>query len=253
MKLLIDIGNTSSKLAVTDGDRFVHTERLAEPWPDALHRLHTAYNIERIAVSCVGRAGGALRHALDATPAAFAPHVWLDYATPCAISGVPQGYGADRLAADIGAYTGQHALLVIDAGTCITYDLIVDGRLAGGVISPGVQLRLNAMHDYTAALPLVRADFRAAAAEAGNEGFDAPAEEDSPASACPLLATNTHGCMLSAALHGARFEAEGYIRALLATYPHLCVVTTGGTPLHISQDLPHVYDPLLVLRGLNTL
>lgn len=231
MKLLIDIGNTSSKLAVTEGERFLHSERLTETWADALHRLHTTFDINRIVVSCVGRAGEELRSLLDEAPSDATPYTWLAWDTPCNIKGVPEGYGADRLAADIGAYTGQHALLVIDAGTCITYDLIVDGRLAGGVISPGVQLRLNAMHDYTAALPHI------SALEA----------EDT----IPLLGNDTRSCMLSAAIRGASFEAEGYIRSLLAEHPDLCVITTGGNPLDISNELPHSYDPLLVLRGLN--
>lgn len=230
MKLLIDIGNTSSKMAVTQGNEVLHIERLAEPWGTALKRLHHDYDIDATVVSCVGKEGLALREAL-ATRGDSA--LWLAYDTPCAISGIPEGYGADRLAADIGAYTGQHALLVIDAGTCITYDLIINGRLVGGVISPGVQLRLNAMHDYTAALPKI------SALEA----------EETP----PLMGDDTHSCMLSAALNGTRFEAEGYIRSLLVEHPDLCVVTTGGNPLDISNELPHTYDPLLVLRGLNKL
>lgn len=229
-KLLIDIGNTSAKLAVAQGDDVLHMERLAEPWATALERLHRDYVIDATVVSCVGREGPALREALAARGEAA---LWLAFDTPCAIVGVPEGYGADRLAADIGAYTGQHALLVIDAGTCITYDLIVDGRLTGGVISPGVQLRLNAMHDYTALLPHI----------------EAPRGDADVA----LMAGDTEGCMLSAALHGVDFEAEGYVRALLREYPDLCVVTTGGNRLNISNDLPHTYDPLLVLRGLNKL
>lgn len=236
MKLLIDIGNTSSKMAVTQGDDVLYMERLAEPWATALERLHRDYAIDATLVSCVGREGPALREALAARGDSA---LWLAHDTPCAIGGVPAGYGADRLAADIGAYTGQHALLVIDAGTCITYDLIIDGRLAGGVISPGVQLRLNAMHDYTALLPQIEAP-RASAATAGQP-------------AVALMADDTAGCMLSAALHGVDFEAEGYVRALRQEYPDLCVVTTGGNRLNIANDLPHTYDPLLVLRGLNKL
>lgn len=147
---------------------------------------------------------------------------------------MPRGYGADRLAADIGAYDGQHALLVIDAGTCITYDLIIDGRLTGGVISPGIQLRLNAMHDYTAALPQI--DHR-------TFGHAVP----------PLMANDTAGCMLSAAVNGVRFEVEGYIRALLAEYPDLDIVLTGGDHLQLADDIRYSYQPTLVLDGLNKL
>lgn len=229
MKLLIDIGNTSSKIAVAQGEELVHTEHLTEPWADALCRLHRDYApIEGIVVSCVGRNGTALQAALDT----LGYHaLWLRHDTPCCIKDVPVGYGADRLAADIGAYHGQHALLVIDAGTCITYDLIIDGRLAGGVISPGIRLRLGAMHDYTAALPAI--DYRQ---------YDPDR--------VPLTANTTEGCMLSAALHGTNFEIEGYISTLRQDYPDLDVVLTGGDHFTLSSGIIHTYDPLLVFRGL---
>lgn len=243
MILLIDIGNTSSKLAVAQGHEILHTERLAEPWAAALRRLTEDYGTaEKIVVSCVGKEGAALQEALEGLQMTA---TWLSCDTPCAIGGVPKGYGADRLAADLGAYSGQHALLVVDAGTCITYDFIVDGRLAGGVISPGVQLRLNAMHDYTAALPRV---------EAAPLPYSAAAEDGAPAaskaSALPLMANTTEGCMLSAALHGVRFEMEGYIRSLRREYPDLEVVLTGGNRFMLAEDIRYSYDPLLVIKGL---
>lgn len=229
MKLLIDIGNTSTKIAIAQGLEILHIERLAEPWAAALERLHHDYAIDAIVVSCVGKEGPALREALTARGETA---LWITHSTPCAICGVPEGYGADRLAADIGAYTGQHALLVVDAGTCITYDLIIDGILAGGVISPGVQLRLNAMHDYTAALPAIDAQC---------------------AELPPLMGSDTHGCMLSAALHGVQFEVEGYIEALRREHPDLMVAMTGGNQFCLSNSIEYQYDPLLVLRGLSKL
>lgn len=229
MKLLIDIGNTSTKIAIAQGSEILHTERLAEPWAAALERLHHDYDIDATVVSCVGSEGPALREALAARSSTV---LWLTHDTPCAISGVPEGYGADRLAADIGAYTGQHALLVIDAGTCITYDLIIDGCLSGGVISPGVQLRLNAMHDYTAALPAINA-----------QAAERPA----------LMASDTAGCMLSAALHGVQFEIEGYVEALRREHPDLVVIMTGGNHFCLSDNIEYQYDQFLVLRGLTKL
>lgn len=220
MILLIDIGNTSAKLAIADpvtGD-ILHFERLAEPWRDALDRLYRDFALTEARVSCVGRDVPEL-HTLPAVR-------WLTWDTPCAIRDIPAGYGADRLAADLGAYTGQHALLVIDAGTCITYDLILDGAIAGGVISPGVQLRLNAMHQHTAALPLV-------------EAADAPLM---PCTIVPVLR--------SGAVNGARFEIEGFIRAVRGEHPDADVVLTGGNRFDLTADLPHRYDPYLVLRGL---
>lgn len=229
MRLLIDIGNTSAKIAVAPASgEILHLERLVGTWDAALLRLTTDYSIDDCVVSCVGRLGDGLQAALDRLSV---PNVWISTATPCAITGVPEGYGADRIAADIGAYDGQHALLVIDAGTCITYDLLLDGRIAGGVITPGAQLRLHAMHDHTKALPLIHLE------EAG----------DGPV---PLTAMTTTGCMLSAAINGTRFEIEGYIRTLRQTYPDLAVVLTGGNHFDINPDIPHTYDPQLVLKGL---
>lgn len=228
MNLLIDIGNTSAKYAVTQGEEMLLSERLSGPWLQTLQRLLTQYTIDRIVVSCVGQKAE-LVETLDRLGLSA---MWIGHATPSAITGVPEGYGADRLAADVGAYRGQHALLVIDAGTCITYDLIVDGRLAGGVISPGVQLRLNAMHDYTALLPAIDA-----------RGCD-------KADSSVLMANDTQGCMLSAALHGPQYEMEGYIRALRRDYPDLEVVLTGGNAFLPDVDGPCTYDPLLVLKGL---
>ena len=58
-----------------------------------------------------------------------------------------------------GKVTGAEATgdwLVVDAGTCLTMDLVSGGRHLGGTISPGAQLRLNAMHDHAKALPSIQ-------------------------------------------------------------------------------------------------
>lgn len=234
MKLLIDIGNTSAKLAVADTD-IVHFERLQESWADAFVRLTGKYDITSVRVSTVAAEDKALHEALATLGI---PVLWLTYEVPCPVKpvpNVPQGLGADRWAADIGAIAQDpdHTLLIIDAGTCITYDVITrDGHILGGAISPGVQLRLNAMHEHTALLPLV-----SATSEAALMGHDTPTS------------------MLSAAVNGARFEMEGYIRTLLRDYPDLHVFITGGNTFHFSDTItcPITHDPYLVFRGLMAL
>ena len=234
MKLLIDIGNTSAKLAVMDTD-IVYFERRYESWEETFSRLMTAYPIMSVCLSSVAGKDAALDAALDTLPI---PVLWLTPSVPCPvkpITGVPPTYGADRWAADIGAIAQDpdHTLLIIDAGTCITYDLFsAEGVLLGGAISPGVQLRLNAMHEHTALLPLVEAE-----PEAGILGHDTP----------------TH--MLSAAVNGARFEIEGYIRTFWQEHPDLHVFITGGNTFQFSADItcPITYDPYLVFHGLAAL
>ena len=244
MKLLIDIGNTSAKLAVMDTD-IVHFERCKEmarnrpahglAWKNIFTRLMTTFPIMDVRLSTVAGEDTELKEALDALDV---PVMWLTPSVPCPVKdvvGVPATYGADRWAADIGAIAQDpdHTLLIIDAGTCITYDLFsADGRLLGGVISPGVQLRLNAMHEHTALLPQIEAE-----KDAVLMGHD----------------TRTH--MLSAAVNGARFEIEGYIRTLLREYPDLHVFITGGNTFAFSEDVmcPITHDPYLVFKGLASL
>jgi type III pantothenate kinase len=234
MKLLIDIGNTSAKLAVMDTD-IVHFERRCEPWKETFVRLLAAFPIDGVRLSTVAGEDVELKEALAHLDI---PVIWLTSSVPCPVKPVmevPPTYGADRWAADIGAIAqdSDHTLLIIDAGTCITYDLFsADGRLLGGAISPGVQLRLNAMHEHTALLPQIKAE-----KEAVLLGYD----------------TRTH--MLSAAVNGARFEMEGYIRQFMKEYPDLHVFITGGNTFEFAEDIscPITHDPYLVFKGLASL
>lgn len=234
MKLLIDIGNTSAKLAVMD-DGILHYERRHESWSDTFSRLMSQYPISDVRLSTVAGEDAELNEALAQLNV---PVRWLSAAVPCPvkpIANVPLGLGADRWAADIGAIVQDpdHTLLVIDAGTCLTYDVIArEGAYLGGAISPGVQLRLNAMHEHTALLPQIEAE-----QEAVLLGYD----------------TRTH--MLSAAVNGTRFEIEGYIRQLMGMYPDLHVFITGGNTFQFSEDItcPITHDPYLVFKGLGSL
>lgn len=235
IKLLIDIGNTSAKLAVSNDGKFVHFERLSESWEDAFSRLYRLYAFDYIVLSSVAGPDSGLNHALEDISV---PHKRIEWDTPCPfkdISGIPEGYGSDRLAADFGAFAQdpESTILVIDAGTCITYDLFSSqGEIIGGVISPGVQLRLKAMHDYTALLPLFEAEIDA-----------------------PLHGMTTKDCLMAGAVHGAEFEIIGYIRILQMQYPDLHVFLTGGNAFALPPDITCkvTRDPYLVLRGLDAL
>lgn len=234
MKLLIDIGNTSAKLAVMGAD-IVHFERRHESWKETFDRLMAMFPITDVRLSTVAEEDLELKSSLSALEI---PVIWLTPSVPCPvkpITNVSATYGADRWAADIGAIAQDpdHTLLIIDAGTCITYDFFsADGRLLGGAISPGVQLRLNAMHEHTALLPQIEAE-----PEAMLLGYD----------------TRTH--MLSAAVNGARFEIEGYIRRFAREYADLHVFITGGNTFHFADDIecPITFDPYLVMKGLAAL
>ena len=232
MKLLIDIGNTSAKIALARGEEIILAERVSEPWQSLLERLQQTYRLERCVISNVAAEDRSLFAALSGLGI---PALVLTDTTECALRSIPKGYGADRIAADLGAmakYRGR-PILVVDAGTCITYDLIDSGgNVVGGAISPGVSLRLRAMHEHTAALPLLEADPTA-----------------------PLLGYDTRTHMMSSAIHGTQFELEGYVRSFVRRYPDLAVCTTGGNDIEPTEPLPVAieHDPLLLFRGLNTL
>ncbi len=235
MKLLIDIGNTSAKLAISDNGKFVHYERLSESWLEAFLRLIRNFYIDEVVISSVAGADESLDRALKIMNFPVKRIAWN---TPCPfkeIKGIPEGYGADRIAADFGAFAqdATSPIMVIDAGTCITYDIFAaDGEVIGGVISPGVQLRLQAMHDHTALLPLIKAEPYA-----------------------PLHAMNTKGCLLAGAIYGARFEVIGYIREISQLYPDIHVFLTGGNYFPIPEDIKCkvTHDPFLVLKGLDSI
>ena len=246
MTLLIDIGNTCAKLAIgvaasaEHKAEIIYTERkpAKESWTSALNRLRAAYGFEDCFISCVGKDAPALLEALEKQPFKA---TWLTSATPCCIKNIPEGYGADRLAADLGAFLFEDPdeLLVVDAGTCITYDLILNHEIVSGVISPGAQLRLRAMNDYTALLPLIEL-----------HQVDADYLQQ-----LPLMNNTTETCMLASVVHGVRFEIEGFIRGLLSDHPNLRVFLTGGNHFEIAADLKDrcTYNSDLVLLGLLSL
>ena len=91
--------------------------------------------------------------------------IMLDASTPMPVDisaySTRNTLGADRIAALVGArgLTAGHETLVVDFGTAITYDLLsADGKFEGGVISPGILMRLKAMHAFTSRLPVVDPD-----------------------------------------------------------------------------------------------
>ncbi|HQT24867.1 type III pantothenate kinase [Daejeonella sp.] len=150
----------------------------------------------------------------------------------------PETLGLDRFAAVIGAKSlfPDTNCLVIDAGTCITYDAVDNaGVYEGGSISPGLKMRLKAMHKFTGRLPEVElsdyTDWR---------GYDTPS------------------AMLSGVLNGCTEELRGMIEIYRSRYPGLQVILCGGDAIFFDTRLKNSIfahtlktEPDLVLIGLN--
>lgn len=144
--------------------------------------------------------------------------------------------GSDRLAAAVGAfglYPNQD-VLTIDAGTCIKYNFVnTQNHYLGGAISPGLPMRLKAMHEYTHALPLIEVD----------KNYD------------KLTGQSSAESLLSGALIGAACEVDSMIDRYRVVYPNLVVVLTGGDADYLSKQVKNRFfaHPKLLLQGLNTI
>ena len=148
----------------------------------------------------------------------------------------PETLGADRLAGVLGAKwllqrgSGLGACMVIDAGTCITYDwLSDDGEYLGGSISPGLHMRYLALHQQTGKLPLV-----------SHEVFESH------------IGKTTNESILCGVQQGVWGESHRQIAHFLEKYPEGTVFLTGGDALFLAeQQKTRIFvEPLLVHYGL---
>ena len=245
-QLAIDIGNTSVKAGVfLNGQLTGPVTRFTDQEWDVADRLVTNLGVKNIIYSTVANVpptkwmdkwnqAGLLTLALS--PELPLPFTSL-YETPATL-------GQDRIAAVAGSLALSTssapaaapaeqlpARLIVDAGTCITLDLI-DGKSTyhGGNISPGIRMRLQAMHAFTARLPFVEQG------DLFNE-----------------VGRSTEQALLHGGQLGAVYEVEGLFLRLRKTYPDLELILTGGDAELLAGllSVPHVIYPNLVLRGLN--
>ncbi|MBY0427449.1 MAG: type III pantothenate kinase [Cytophagales bacterium] len=148
----------------------------------------------------------------------------------------PQTLGPDRLAAVCGAWDKmpKRDILIIDSGTCITFDFINKaGEYLGGMISPGLNLRYKSLNEHTNRLPLFsKTDM-----------------------AIDLIGENTEQSIRSGVQNGLLFEINGTIQAFKSKYPDLHVFICGGDAGIFESKINHPIfaDPNLVLSGLHAI
>lgn len=179
--------------------------------------------------------------------------IFVDDTTPLPILNcyaTPTTLGPDRLAAAVGGWFEgdcKHPVLIIDAGTAITYDFVTeDGWFIGGNISAGLHLRLNSLHKHTARLPLVSPSEQTSQYLSNIEYFN---RTENPLS---VIGNNTTHALVKGALLGIRYEMEGYIREFLLKYPNIIIILTGGTQIVFEKTLKNrtFARPYLVIEGL---
>ncbi len=154
--LTIDIGNTLTKYVVFQNGEVLDSKSVECLEPAHIHDILKHHNLDGYIISSVANTPDFIHEILRDVR-----HVKFDHQTPLPIVNTyetPETLGLDRLALAVAAVklAPETDVLVISAGTCITYDFITSkGEYLGGAISPGLRMRARALNEYTGRLPLV--------------------------------------------------------------------------------------------------
>ncbi|TDO05049.1 type III pantothenate kinase [Sunxiuqinia elliptica] len=234
MNLVIDIGNSRIKLALfnerdlmfnvpLDELNVAHLQLLLDEHADLKHAI----------LSSVREYPKELKQFLQKS---FKYFIELDASTPVPLINryeTPDTLGKDRLAAAVGAteiFPGKN-VLVIDAGTAITYELVTaNNEYLGGNISPGLNTRFKALSHFTGKLPLVES----------SDDF-------------PMLGSNTPTAIQAGVQMGLLFEVQQYIEYFNTIYENLEIIITGGDAKFFDKKLKNsiFVNFNLTLIGLN--
>lgn len=233
MNLIIEQGNSFTKVAVIEDWNIVASFVYRVFNKEILASLLRSYPLDKGIFSTVTAVDeNILTYLKDNLPVFvfFDNHVKLpitiQYKTPATL-------GKDRIAAVVGAhhYHPDKNILIIDAGTCITYELIeAPGQYIGGNISPGMSTRFKALNHYTSKLPYVE-------------------EKEN----VPSIGQSTEEAIRAGVVNGIVFEMDGYIEQMKQKYSDIFVFLTGGHSFYFESRLKNSIfaDINLVMTGLN--
>jgi type III pantothenate kinase len=229
--LFFDFGNTRRKVAVFKKSNLEEVTVLKDDSPETIQSLIDTYKPQKSILSSVIDHNPAMEELLAAkTKFHKLSHLTrVAFTTPV---GKPETIGADRLALAAAAvhYYPTKNNMVIGLGTCVTYNFINKyHEFVGGAISPGMEMRLKAVHQFTAKLPLVKAD-----------------------SNVPLIGYDTNTNILSGIVLGMAKEIDGFIDAYKERFRNFNVLLTGGDIVHLACHLKNKIfaDPDLIFKGL---
>ena len=234
MNLIIDVGNSLMKLAVfSDGKLQTKVTSEKNNFLNILQDIINEYTgLKQCIVSSVGSfSEEELRVLKQNVPVLVLSHQLKlpfnnEYATPTTL-------GVDRIAL-VSAAARQYPnenVLVIDAGSCITYDFLTsENKYLGGAIAPGIEMRYKAMHHFTANLPLLKAE--------------APEK---------LIGDSTNYSMHIGVFQGVISELEGFIDRYIENFSHLTVILTGGDAHFLRDSIKNdiFANSNFLLEGLN--
>ncbi|MDO8951650.1 MAG: type III pantothenate kinase [Draconibacterium sp.] len=209
MNLVIDIGNTRTKFSVFNRGEVLISVPVDEFLPEHIDVLQNEHpDLQNVILSAVKDYSPKLKTALQNK---FKQFIELTANTPLPIENcykTPETLGKDRIAAAVGGFDlyPDTNLLIIDAGTAITYDILNEKhQFLGGNISPGIEMRYKALHQFTGKLPHI-----------GRKTFG------------KLYGTTTEEAILAGVQHGVVFEVDKAIETFKEFYTNLKVIITGG-------------------------
>ena len=235
MILTIDIGNTRAKYAVFDGEMIISLSAF-NPYSNDLKELIKKFPyIDRCIISSVGGKVAECREQLcDIETVILSGETPL----PFKINYDKSQVGSDRLVAVAAAMVEKPRQnnLIIDIGTCITYDIITsDNVYHGGPISPGINLRFKAMNNYTEKLPLIDSRQCTSRILCQDPIFD-----------------STRECLKSGVMSGIFYEIEGFIKRFSNIYEMLNVFIIGGDNIFFENKLKNCIfaDSNFTFKGL---
>jgi type III pantothenate kinase len=218
MLLAVDVGNTRIKAAVFEVDTLIEVIIFSsEEFAAKMHFILQQHSkIKTIVVASVGNMGEYdFRFFENKVDVIFISHnskfpFKNSYATPTTL-------GVDRMVLSAGAvlrYPNQNRL-VIDVGTCITYDFVDENNTyLGGAISPGIRLRYEALHQFTSKLPLLETKY--------------------PES---KIGNSTQESIHSGVINGVIHEIDGFIDEYKTQYAKFIIILTGGDSEFLAKRL----------------
>lgn len=234
MNLIVDVGNSFLKLAVFDAHKFLEKRTIVEE--DFVNTLSNLIeDFPKLQYAIVSAVGNFSKEHLSALKEHLAVHVLSHNSTFPFINNyeTPKTLGVDRIALVSAAafQFPKENVLVIDAGSCITYDFLNNkNEYLGGAISPGISMRFKAMHAYTANLPLL--------------------EKMKPEA---LIGSSTQSSMNVGVIHGVANEIDGFISSYKTEFSDLTTILTGGDTHFLLDSIKNdiFANSIFLLEGLN--
>ncbi|NQV77435.1 MAG: type III pantothenate kinase [Lutibacter sp.] len=235
MNLIIDVGNTRIKIAVFNNGKLIHNESVTKNvLVNRTIELIKKYECINAIISSVGSLE---KHQIDKLRTQI-NLIELNFSTKIPFKNnylTPKTLGVDRIAlvsSAISKFPNQN-VLIIDAGTCITYDFIdSNGCYFGGAISPGINMRYKALNTFTNKLPLLE-----------------------PKYINQLIGDSTETCIHLGVINGVINEIDSFINQYRKKNKDLTVVLTGGDTNFLANRLKNSIfaNPNFLLEGLNTI